>query len=139
MPNELLQYQEQLADIQKKMEAIHKAADDEQDGILTDEQQTEWDSLKAQREQVKVTEARASELREERRTAPAARSSAPVVTEIHNRAEYDPRRGFRSHQEFIGCVMAAMSARNREDVPPRTRTGRRSCGCARGAGSRSAG
>jgi len=117
MPNELLQYQEQRADIQEKMEALHKTADDDQDGILTEEQQVEWDALKAQREEVKATEARASELREERRNAPAARSSAPVVTEIHNRVEYDPRRGFTSHQEFISCVMAAMSARNREDVP----------------------
>lgn len=117
MPNELLQYQEQFADIQEKMEALHKAADAEQDGILTEEQQAEWDGLKAKREQVKAAETRAIELREQRRTAPAARSSPLVITDIHSRVEDDPRRGFQSHREFIGAVMAAVGVRNREDVP----------------------
>jgi HK97 family phage major capsid protein len=107
MPNELLQYQEQLADIQEKMEAIHKTADAEQDGILTEEQQAEWDALSAKREQVKATEARAIELREERRNAPAARSSGPVVTEIHNRVESDPRYGFQTHRDFALSVIGA--------------------------------
>lgn len=117
MPNELLQYQEQRADIQEKMEAIHNTADAEQDGVLSEEQQVEWNALKAKLEQVKATEARAIELREERRNAPAARSSAPIITDIHNRVEDDPRYGFQSHREFIKAVLAAAGIGAVEQVP----------------------
>ena len=122
MPNELLQYDQQLAEITDKLEVIHKTADDDQDGILTDEQQTEWDGLLEKRKQVEAQKARAVELREQRRNAPAARVApadpSAVVTNIHNRAEDDnARRGFQNHGEFISAVMAAVGVRVREDVP----------------------
>jgi len=49
MPTELLPYDQKLAEIADQMEASHTKADDDQDGSLTDEQQTEWDALKVQR------------------------------------------------------------------------------------------
>lgn len=118
--NDLLKYQGQLADIQEKMEAIHNAADADQDGILTDEQQAEWDTLKAKREKVRQAEARAKELHEAKLREPAARKLGVIggagITDVKTRAEDDPRRGFHSHNEFIGCVLAAAGLRNREDV-----------------------
>ena len=116
----LLKYQQQLAEITDQLEAIHATADAEQEGVLTEEQQTEWDGLKAKRDQVQVSIVREEELREARRNEPAARSTADpstVITDIHNRAEADPRCGFQSHQEYCGSVMAATGIRNREDVP----------------------
>ncbi|KKN09780.1 hypothetical protein LCGC14_1043170 [marine sediment metagenome] len=111
MPNELLQYDQRLAETTDKLEAIHKAADDDQDGILTDEQKVEWDGLLEKRKQTETQKARVVELREQRRNAPAARSTpadpSTVVTNIHNRAEGDPSYGFRGSREFISSVLAA--------------------------------
>ena len=122
MPNELLQYDQRLTEITDQLEVIHKTADDDQDGILTDEQKVEWDGLLEKRKQTETQKARVVELREQRRNAPAARSApadpSTVVTNIHNRAEDDSaRRGFQNHGEFIRAVMAAVGVRVREDVP----------------------
>ncbi len=122
MPNELLQYDTQLAEITKKLEVIHKTADDDQDGILTDEQQTEWEGLLEKRKQVEAQKSRAVELREQRRNAPAVMSApadgiGTAVTNLHNRTEDDPRYGYQSPREFIKAVLAAGGIGAVENVP----------------------
>ena len=74
-------YAQQRAEVVKQTEAILAAADTDNDGILTEEQQTEFDGLKAKRAKLDEAIARERELIEAEKSAPAVMvSTCPSIS-----------------------------------------------------------
>ena len=64
-------YAQQRAEVVEQTEAILAAADTDNDGILTEEQQTEFDGLKAKRAKLDEAIARERQFIEAEKSAPA--------------------------------------------------------------------
>ena len=120
----LERYRKQHADIREQMGAILAAAESQEDGRLSEDQQTEYDGLKAKMASVNEAISREQELIEAELAAPAVQtargngegSDGLRVTSQRLRAEDDPRKGFHSHQEFILSTIENAGFRERGDV-----------------------
>lgn len=108
----LQRYQQQRAAVLDEMKAINEAAEasEDQDGRLSDEQETEYAACKERLTQLNTAIEREQEVEAAERAAPAIQrlpgNGQPVRTTVHSRADDDPRRGFQSHRHFFEAVMA---------------------------------
>jgi len=99
-----------------RMAAINTLALDAQDDVLTAEQQTEYNQLKATVEQL---DARIAEIDFQVETERASRAPTAVPDpsiRVHQRADDDPARGFETPRDFIMAVMKASRATSRDDL-----------------------
>lgn len=117
----LLKYQQARSAVVEQMEALAAAADEENDGELTEEQQEQWDGHAAELKAIDAKIQREKDLAEAERTAPAVvqipgDGSTAKVEVGETRTEKDPRRGFESHRDFLLACMAAAGARTSEQV-----------------------
>ncbi len=114
------QYRQQFAAKRAAAEAILAKASAET-GELTAEQQKEYDGLRAEMSKLELAIKREEDLEAAERVAPAV-VSLPAgggdgrVTAMRDRAEDDPRRGFRGHREFLLAAMANAGATSRDGV-----------------------
>lgn len=116
--NRLQRLEQQAAGLITQMEALSTAAADRP---WTDQEREQFNGLKAQhatllqdiaaeRELEATRRAAGAERRDPDQAATAAGQAAAGVGQVQlgrNRAEDDPRRGFRDHRDFLGAVMAA--------------------------------
>lgn len=109
----------QAAEARTAMRALADAADKNDDGLMTAEQQAQYDAHKAKAAAFDAQAAEAEQLEAAERAAPAVRSvdgNGNVVAQVRDRAEGDPAHGFRSHVEFFSAVIEAGGSRSREQV-----------------------
>lgn len=115
-----VQYRQQFTAKRAAAEAILARASTET-GELTADQQKEYDGIRAEMTKLEAAIKREEELEAAERVAPAVASTPASggegrVTGMRERAEDDPRRGFRSHREFLLSVMENAGARSRDQV-----------------------
>lgn len=112
-----------IANIEMKMEALHRKAERHQDGILTEEQQAEWEKLKAERTLAQQVEARARLLKEKETSASVARSFGVIgggITGVYDHVDSDARGGFETGVDFFTAVRNATRAEGlRAEMDPR--------------------
>ncbi len=112
------QYRQKLADAVAKGRAIMEAAETN-GGEYTAEQQKDLDQARADIKTLgaKVTEWEAIEIEEAKAPAvAAAKGDGTPIAKTHLRAEDDPRRGFRTHRDFLLAAMDNSDASSRADV-----------------------
>ena len=99
--------------LQLQLTALLKESEElQKDENATAEQATALlDKIQATKADLAVWQA----LHEQERAAPAKATTAPSVT-VRDRAEDDPRRGFRSHRDFLVAAMANAGMRDRAQV-----------------------
>lgn len=87
-------------------------------GELTAEQQAKYDGIKAEMKSLEAAIKREEDLEEAERVAPAVSTPhrAGERIEVRDRAESDPRRGFRSHREFLLAAMNNSRAASRDAI-----------------------
>ena len=120
----LQEYETKHAEIREEMEGILVAAE-ATEGVLTEDQQTEYDGLKAKLATVNAAIQREKDLMEAERSAPVILSAKgngdntdlrTRVADLKLKAEDDPRKGFKSHREFVMSVIENHGLSAREDV-----------------------
>ena len=117
-------YRKQHADIREQMTAILAAAESQEDGRLSEDQQKEYDGLKAKLASVTEAIGREQELVEAEKIAPAVQTAKgngegpdkPLATAVRLRAEDDRKKGFHNHQDFILTCIENAGLRAREQV-----------------------
>ncbi len=120
----LERYVQQRAEVVEQSEAILTAAEQDNEGDLSDEQQEEFDGLKAKRLKLDASIARERDQIEAERSAPAVITAKgngegpvkPLATAVKLRAEDDSKKGFKGHQDFLRTVMSNRGATARENV-----------------------
>lgn len=101
----------QLSDVVSKQEAILAKADEETNGILSDEQRKEFDALQVENDKLRKTLAdiKADDDRRQKigpRPQRDELASKPEAVSV--KVKEDPKmRGFNSHKDFLQSVMAA--------------------------------
>ncbi|KKM68048.1 hypothetical protein LCGC14_1464830 [marine sediment metagenome] len=121
----LQKYQSDHAEIRESMESIVAAAEADNDGELTEEHEAEFKELQAQLAKVNVKFQREKDLIEAEKSAPVILTAKgngdnadlrTRVADLKLKAEDDPRRGFKSHREFVMAVIENHGLSAREDV-----------------------
>ena len=123
--NRLARFRRDYKAVLDQMEVINAAAaaDEENDGRLTEEQETEYAALRERATTLQTAIDRERELEDAERTAPAIKSvpgngsggDAPIA-DIRQRADQDPRRGFANPREFLLSVMENAGVVSRAEV-----------------------
>ena len=119
----LQQYQMKADGYKAEMEAVLAKADEDTEGILTAEQQTAYDDIKAKWSQtIQLRDDQAAQDEADRNAVPVLvakgngeDSDVPPVP-VKLRAEEDPRKGFHNHQDFILACIENAGLRAREQV-----------------------
>ena len=115
----LQQYQQKADGYKAEMEAILVKADGDSEGILTAEQQTAYDGIKAKWQQaIQLRDDQAAQDAADRAavSVQTARPDGTLAITAKPRAEADPRKGFHNHQEFILACIENAGLRDREQV-----------------------
>lgn len=113
------QFRQKFAAKRTEAEAILAAANADT-GELSAEQQAKYDGVRAEMKTLETSIKREEEHEAAERIAPAVSSTPaggePKVTDMRDRAENDPRRGFRSHRDFLMACIDNSEAASTEDV-----------------------
>jgi len=123
---EIAALESRLSEIAAKMKAIDAAAT-KTGNQLSEEQETEWESLDHEADSTQAAIARkrkalgvhnAASISTGRMTAPNA-PNTPQITGVRDRVEDDPRRGFRSLEDFAQSVRRACTPGASAEMDPR--------------------